>query len=129
MASNASLRFMTKVGALTKRAQYRKVYDFGMVQSDRFVMIKALRNNLELSRYGFSVSKSLGKAVVRNRTKRLLKEIVRVVPIRLGWDIVFIARHGAVKSDYYQVKESVEKLLLRAGLLMTKNEMASTKIN
>jgi ribonuclease P protein component len=92
-------------------------------------MIKALANNLECSRFGFSVNKPLGKAVVRNRIKRLLKEVARIMPIQSGWDIVFIARHSAVQADYYQLRQSVEKLLLRAGLLMTKNEVASTKIN
>jgi len=120
---------MAKVWALTKRAQYQKVYELGIARSNKFVMIKALVNNLEFSRYGFSVNKPLGKAVVRNRIKRLLKEIVRAAPIRSGWDIVFIARHGAVEADYYQLKQSVEKLLFRAELLMTKNEVASTEIN
>ncbi len=129
MALNAGLKLMTKAGALTKRAQYREVYTRGMARSNEFVMIKALVNNLEFSRYGFSVNKPLGKAVVRNRIKRLLKEIVRVTSIQSGWDIVFIARYGAVEADYYQLKQLVEKLLFRAELLMTKNEVASVKIN
>ena len=92
-------------------------------------MIKAVVNNLELSRYGFSVNKPLGKAVVRNRIKRLLKEIVRSLPIKSGWDIVFIARRGAIEADYYQLKQSIERLLIRADLLMIKNEMVSAEIN
>jgi ribonuclease P protein component len=120
---------MTKTRALTKRAQYREVYTRGIARSDEFVMIKALANHLEYSRYGFSVNKPLGKAVLRNHIKRLLKEIARIMSIRSGWDIVFIARHGVVEADYYQLRQSVEKLLFRSGLLMTKNEVANTKIN
>jgi len=99
-----------------------------MARGDKVVMMKALANNLDLSRYGFSVNKPLGKAVVRNRIKRLLKEITRSIPIKPGWDIVFIARSGAVEIDYYQLKQSIEKLLARADLLMTKNEVVSTEI-
>lgn len=92
-------------------------------------MIKAVANNLALSRYGFSVNKPLGKAVGRNRIKRLLKEVVRSILIKPGWDIVFIARRGAIEADYYQFKQSIERLLVRADLLMTKNEMACAETN
>jgi len=105
------------------------VYELGLAKGDKVVMIKAITNNLTLSRYGFSVSKPLGKAVVRNRIKRLLKEIVRSLPISAGWDIVFVARRGAIETDYYQLKQSIERLLVRADLLMIKNEVASTEIN
>ena len=128
MAADTGLKVMIKAWALTKRAQYQKVYNRGMARGDKVVMMKALANNLDLSRYGFSVNKPLGKAVVRNRIKRLLKEITRSIPIKPGWDIVFIARSGAVEIDYYQLKQSIEKLLARADLLMTKNEVVSTEI-
>jgi len=129
VATDAGLRIMTKAWALTKRAQYQRVYELGLAKGDKVVMIKAITNNLTLSRYGFSVSKPLGKAVVRNRIKRLLKEIVRSLPISAGWDIVFVARRGAIETDYYQLKQSIERLLVRADLLMIKNEVASTEIN
>lgn len=129
MESDTGLRFMTRVWALTKRAQYQKVYELGMAKGDKVVMIKAVINNLELSRYGFSVNKPLGKAVVRNRIKRLLKEIVRSLPIKSGWDVVFIARRGAIEADYYQLEQSIERLLIRSDLLMIKHEMANTEIN
>jgi ribonuclease P protein component len=120
---------MAKKWALTKRAQYQRVYGSGISKGDKLISIKALTNRLEFSRYGFSVNKPLGKAVVRNRVKRLLKEIVRLMPIKPGWDIVFIARHGAVEADYHQLTQSVERILMRADLLMNKNEMVSAQVN
>src|SRR4030042_1239283 len=56
--------------------------------------LKALPNELEFSRCGFSVAKDVGKAVVRNRVRRLLREVVRITSIKHGWEIVFIARPG-----------------------------------
>jgi len=120
---------MSRNWALRKRAQYKAVYESGMMRGDRLVIIKALANGLEFSRYGFSVNKSLGKAVARNRVRRILKEIVRTTRIKPGWDIVFIARSKAAGSDYHQLKKSVEKSLNQVGLLVDKNEMVSTGVN
>jgi ribonuclease P protein component len=79
--------------------------------------MKAMPNGLSLSRYGFSVTKKVGKAVQRNRLKRLLREIMKLQSLRPGWDIVFIARPVAVNADYHQLERAVTKLLARAQLL------------
>jgi ribonuclease P protein component len=129
VAFNPGLNIVAKVWVLTKRTQYQKVYEKGLAKGDKVVMIRARMNYLEFSRFGFSVNKPLGKAIVRNRIRRLLKEIVRLTPVKPGWDIVFIARYGAVGSDYHRLKRSIENSLLRADLLMTKNEVADTEIN
>ncbi len=129
MAINAGLAAMTRNWALTKRAQYLTVYKSGKAWADNFIVIKALPNGLELSRYGFSVTKELGKAVVRNRVRRLLREIVRLTPVKPGWDVVFIARPSAVAVDYHQLKKSVDRLLVRAHLLRDRDEAVSPGVN
>jgi len=104
---------------LTKRGQYALVYSEGRSWVTSLVVMKALPNGLTLSRYGFSVSQRVGKAVIRNRVKRLLREILRLTPLEPGWDIIFIARPVAATADYANLKKSVRGLLLRAGLLKT----------
>jgi ribonuclease P protein component len=79
--------------------------------------MKAMPNGLSLSRYGFSVTKKVGKAVQRNHLKRLLKEIMRLQSLRPGWDIVFIVRSVAVNADYHELEKAVTRLLARAQLL------------
>jgi ribonuclease P protein component len=119
---------MTKRWALTKRAQYLTVYKSGKAWVNNFVVMKALPNGCDFSRYGFSVTRNIGKAVVRNRIRRLLKEVSRAAPVKPGWDIVFIARPGAVAADYHELRRSVETLLLRANLI-NKDETVRAGVN
>jgi ribonuclease P protein component len=103
--------------SLTNRAQYTLVYRQGKVWANSLLVMKAMPNGLSLSRYGFSVTKKVGKAVQRNRLKRLLREIMRLKSLRSGWDIVFMVRSVAVNTDYHQLERAVTKLLTRAQLL------------
>lgn len=107
---------------LTKPQQYALVYSRGSSWTSNLVVMKALPNGLTFSRYGLSVSKRVGGAVIRNRVKRLLREILRIMPLKSGWDIIFIARPLAATTDYASLKKSVEDLLSRARLLKTDEE-------
>lgn len=88
------------------------------------VVLCALPNDLGHSRFGFSVSHWVGKAVVRNRAKRLMREATRLRQgnIKEGWDLVFIARHPIREADFKQVDQAIEQLLRRAGLLKAASE-------
>ncbi len=107
---------------LTKRAQFGLVYDEGSSWVSNVLVMKALPNGLDLSRYGLTVSRRVGKAVVRNRIRRLLREILRQTPLQPGWDIIFMARSPAARASYTSLGRSVRSLLLRAGLLVGEYE-------
>ena len=114
---------------LTKREQYARVSGEGNSRADALLVMKFLPNGLSLSRYGISVSRRVGTAVVRNRVKRLLREILRVTPLKPGMDIVFIARISAATASYAALKKAVEGLLFRTKLLAEENERVSLGTN
>ncbi len=114
---------------LTKPEQYTRVYNGGGSWADGLLVMKALPNGLTSSKYGFSVSKRVGKAVVRNRVKRLLREILRVAQLEPGWDIVLIARPAAGRADYVSLERSVNNLLSRARLLVRGDDRVRLKID
>jgi ribonuclease P protein component len=82
-------------------------------------------NGLLYNRYGFVTGKSLGKAVTRNRVRRLLRESVRLLHPHLlaGYDIVLIARPPVVGQPFAAVKRIVDQLAQRAGILVEGEEM------
>ena len=117
---------MNKENRLTKPQQYASVYRKGSSRASTLLVMRALPNGLTVSRFGFSVSKKVGGAVVRNHIKRLLREIIRVMPVKPARDIVFIVRPPAA-ADFATLKKAVEALLSREGLLETEAEGNSRK--
>lgn len=120
---------MSRKWALTTRAQYLAVYKMGKSWGDELIWLKVLPNGLELNRYGFSITKSLGNAVIRNRMRRLLREVVRLKSLKPGWDVVFVPRPIAAGANYHQLEMSVNRLLGRARLLKDKDEKDGSRTN
>lgn len=65
---------------------------------------------------GFSVSRRVGKAVIRNSVKRRLKEIIRQRDIEGSLDIVITARVPAAQASYRDLESAIDQLFKRTGL-------------
>jgi len=110
---------MKRQNCLKSPEQFHLVYRKGSTLVNHFLVVKALENQLDISRFGVSVSKKVGKAVMRNRIKRLLREIMRKAPLEPGWDIVLVARNPSAGCKYNELEQSLHELLIQ-GQLLTK---------
>ncbi len=101
------------VEKLKKSSQFSEVYKKGKSSATRLVVLYRLENGLDFNRVGYSVSKKVGKSVVRNRAKRLIKEAYRLNELgeKKGCDLVFIARVRMNTAEFSEVEKSVKRLL------------------
>ena len=112
---------MHKKRRLRSSADFQRVRRKGRTSAHPLLVLSTLANGLEYSRFGFVVGKRIGKAVLRNRTKRRMRESVRMRvragEVAAGWDVVLIARYPIQNASFGQVDEAVGLLLRRVGLL------------
>jgi len=92
------------------------VYRGGRKRSSAFFAVFFCANGLEHSRFGISVKKALGGAVVRNRIKRRVREMLRVhrSEIPVGWDVVIHPRSSVARAASAPLREELLWLLTSA---------------
>ena len=102
---------------------FRRLYSSKGIANSYFVLY-ARRNRLNLNRVGITVSKKLGHAVVRNRTRRRIREIYRLNEERFtpGWDIVIVARSRTVEGNFSKMTEALLSLARKSGILRETGE-------
>lgn len=106
---------------LKSNRDFRRLYARGKSCAGAFVAVYYRPNRCGKNRAGFTVSKSLGKAVVRNRVKRLLRESYRLTESELNGnsDIIIVARNRAVGKSYVQISRDLRYVFRSLGLLST----------
>jgi ribonuclease P protein component len=116
----AHLLSFPKARRLTRISEFDCVKERGHPERGRFMVLGVLVvQNSGASRVGFVTSRRLGRAVVRNRVRRRLREIVRKHQHDLREDfwIVLIARRDATKASYRALKDEWLRLAKRASIL------------
>lgn len=96
-----------------QKAQFDAVYRAGKRRSSSHFTAFVLANNLPQSRFGFSIKKALGGAVVRNRIRRRLRELARLhrKEIPAGWDIVIHPKTSVAKAPFDALTADFLRLL------------------
>ena len=110
---------------LTKSTNFKRVRRYGKSHAHPLIVLVALPNQAESTRFGVAAGRSIGNAVQRNHAKRLLRHAVQqVLPVvKPGWDIVLIARRTIAQATFQQIVTALTDLLGRAKLLQEAHDL------
>jgi ribonuclease P protein component len=112
---------VTAIGRLKTRAEFLHVRGGARFTAPSLVLQARPRldgetEDAKIARFGFTATKGLGGAVVRNRARRRLKEAVRVAGpshAMAGYDYVLIAREGTVQRRFTELIKDLERALAK----------------
>jgi ribonuclease P protein component len=109
---------MLKKDILRRKDDFTSLYRKGRSVGERYIVLFYKKNNLSYNRIAFLASKKVGNSVERNRARRLMKENYRFLKshIKIGYDIVFIARNSINGKKAYDVEKSMKNAVNKAKL-------------
>lgn len=104
--------------SLVRKQDFESVFREGVSAATPLLVLYARTNGLGDDRLGLSVSKKIGKAVTRNRIKRLLREAMRTLTAArtLHYDFILIARKPAPGGTLDDFIHDIEKCLREIGI-------------
>jgi ribonuclease P protein component len=98
---------------IRRRAEFQQVYARGIRIHSRYSTVFLLANGLEVGRLGIAATRKLGGAVVRNRAKRLIREVFRRNKIASGFDIVIVPKRELLDASLNTLETDYRTLLER----------------
>ena len=107
---------------LTKRKEFGYVYKNGKYANNNYLTLIYVPSKYKNIKIGFSVSKKIGKAYVRNKIKRQLREIIRLNlnDLQESFNYIFVTKPEITTLTYAQIKDAVMDVLTRANKLKWK---------
>jgi ribonuclease P protein component len=104
---------------LSRPQDFTAIQGAGTSRSHPFFTARFLRTDLPTTRFGLSTGRRLGGAVIRNRVRRRLREVLRVMApsFQPGWDVLIIARPAIVEADHDTLVGALHRTLVRGGVL------------
>ena len=101
-----------------RRVEYQRIYDRGSRVHSRLLTLFTLPNDLAVGRLGIAATKKIGGAVVRNRAKRLIREVFRRNKLAPGVDIVVVPKRELLDASLASIeidfRQTLDRSLRRA---------------
>lgn len=110
---------MAELVSIKENGAFLRAYSRGKSYTDPTLVLYAVKNREGIVRIGITASKKTGNAVMRNRSRRVIREAFRSMSAEVsgGYDLVFVARRKTPYKSSVQIAASMRNLLLDAGLL------------
>ena len=95
-----------------KHSEFQKIIAEGEVKKTCFFTVYSLKNDLGFSRFGISVPKRTGNAVIRNKVKRQIRAcIAQLSDYSCSMDTIIIVRKQYNVNDFNKVKSEIQEIL------------------
>ena len=109
---------LNKQNRLKKRKEFAYIYRKGDAYHTKFLTLIVTPSYMQTSRFGFSVSKKVGKAYTRNLIKRRLTEIVKTIVFKVApkYNYVVVAKVGVADISYNELQKEVMQVFTKSGL-------------
>jgi ribonuclease P protein component len=117
---------LPKNNRIRKKKDFEKIFKNSKNFKNSIFILKAVKNDLGLNRFGFVISQKVSKkAVVRNKVRRRLTEIMKIeinniflgTQIKNGVDLVLIGLPGIEKKEFFEMKEAIREALIKTKLV------------
>ncbi len=110
---------MEKIVSICSNNDFRRAYAKGKSFVSPFLVVYIRKNRMGLTRVGITTSKKVGNAVLRNRSRRVIREAYRQLSPRVkpGYDLVFVARGRTPGTKSTRLYGELKKQLRAAGVL------------
>ena len=107
---------MKKIDIIKSSREYTEIINLNKAKRNKYFSIYYRPNNEE-NRYGISIPKKTGTAVIRNKTKRRIKNIIdnNKKYVQKGYDYVIIVRKGIIDLTYQDMEKELLNLLKSIG--------------
>ena len=103
---------MKKINIVKKNLEFNEIIKKGKKYYSDLFFVYILKNSFSYNRFGISVSKKVGNAVIRNKYKRRIKNIIDNTPISFNvYDVVIISRPKLKFSEYSDIENNIIKLM------------------
>ena len=107
---------MKNTVSLRRNTDFKRLYYRGKAYHSKYFILYVLPNRQDFNRIGFTVGKKIGKAVVRNHTRRLMYEAFRLYEpdIKPGYNMVMVAKYSCKDADFHSIKNALGILIKKA---------------
>jgi ribonuclease P protein component len=104
---------------LSRPGDFARLAEDGVTRTHPLLVGRFVRTDLDQTRFGLATGKRLGGAVIRNRVRRRIREILRAMApsFQPGWDVLIIARPAIVDADRDALAGALHRILRSGGVL------------